>query len=308
VWGDPARLHPVAGFGMLATALESRMYAPTRKRGAAFTTCLFAGVIAAGSLAERAVQVRWGRVLITAATTWAVVGSRSLEGEARAVAGLAAGDLPAARRRLTSLVGRDTQDLDQSGVARAAVESVAENTSDAVVAPLFWGGLLGVRGLAAYRAANTLDAMVGHRNDRYAEFGWASARLDDALNFLPARLSAGLAAAFAPAVGGDPARSLRTWRRDAPGHPSPNAGPVEAAFAGALGIRLGGVNTYAGVPEDRHSLGIGPEPHLRDIDRANELALWVGRGALTVAVSLAALAHRPRRSACAPSEAPRPGH
>jgi adenosylcobinamide-phosphate synthase len=154
---------------------------------------------------------------------------------------------------------------------------------------------------------NTLDAMVGHRNERYAEFGWASARLDDALNFLPARLSACLAALFAPVIGGDPLRSVRTWRRDAPGHPSPNAGPVEAAFAGALGIRLGGVNTYAGVPEDRHTLGVGPDPGLHDIDRANGLALWVGRGALAVAVSLSVLAHRRSRSARAPSEEPRQG-
>lgn len=282
-WGDPARFHPVAGFGRLATMLEDRVYAPHRARGGAFTATLVGGVFAAGMLADRAVRGRLARVLITSAATWAVVGSRSLEGEARAAAGLAVTDLTSARLRLRSLVGRDTTDLDQSGIARAVVESVAENTSDAVVAPLFWGGLLGVPGLVAYRAANTLDAMIGHRNARYGEFGWAAARLDDVLNLVPARLTAGLTILLAP----ERARAWAVVLRDGRRHPSPNAGPVEAAFAGALGVQLGGVNSYGGLSEDRHTLGDGPAPGLRDIDRANRLALLVGRGALAVAVILA---------------------
>lgn len=288
LWGDPARCHPVAGFGRLATALEDRMYAADRARGAAFTTALVGGAFTAGMLADRVVRGRLARVLLTAATTWAVLGSRSLEGEAHAVATLAAADLPAARLRLTSLVGRDTAELDQADIARAVVESVAENTSDAVVAPLLWGGLLGTPGLLAYRAANTLDAMVGHRNARYGEFGWASARLDDALNLVPARVSAGLAILVAP----DRARAWAVVLRDGHRHPSPNAGPVEAAFAGALGVRLGGINNYGGLSEDRHPLGDGPAPGLRDIDRANRLALVVGRGALAAAVGLALVRRR----------------
>lgn len=170
---------------------------------------------------------------------------------------LADDDLPGARQRLTHLVGRDTSVLDEAEVSRAVVESVAENTSDAVVAPLVWGALLGVPGLVGYRAANTLDAMVGHRGERYGRFGWASARFDDLLNLPGARLSGVLAAALAPTVGGRPSAALHAWRRDARRHPSPNAGVVEAAFAGALGVRLGGRNHYAHGTEDRMVLGDG---------------------------------------------------
>ena len=146
------------------------------------------------------------------------------------------------------------------------VESVAENTSDAVVAPLLAGAVGGVAGIAAYRAANTLDAMVGHRSARYRNFGWASARLDDVLNLVPARLSALLATALAPIVGGSRTDALRTWNRDAHRHPSPNAGPVEAAFAGALDVQLGGTNVYGDRVEHRPTLGTGPAAQRDDID------------------------------------------
>jgi adenosylcobinamide-phosphate synthase len=166
-----------------------------------------------------------------------VLGGRSLEREALAVhRHVAEPDLAAARQRLTHLVGRDTAELPESEIARAVVESVAENTSDAVVAPLVWGALAGVPGLLAYRAANTLDAMTGHHSARYERFGWAAARLDDVLNLPGSRLAGLLTAACAPATAHD---TLAAWRRDARRHPSPNAGVVEAAFAGALGIRLG---------------------------------------------------------------------
>ncbi|MCR4515053.1 cobalamin biosynthesis protein, partial [Aeromicrobium sp. 50.2.37] len=165
--------------------------------------------------------------VLTAACTWAVLGGRSLEREALAVhALLDADDLAGARRRVTHLVGRDPSTLDVEGVARATVESVAENTSDAVVAPLVAGAVAGVPGLLAYRAANTLDAMVGHRTPRLERFGWAAARLDDGLNLVPARLSATLAVVTAPLVDGSPGTAVRAWRRDARHHPSPNAGPV----------------------------------------------------------------------------------
>jgi adenosylcobinamide-phosphate synthase len=278
IWGDPAHRHPVAGFGAVASLLERHLYADDRRAGATYTATLVGGAALIGIAVERAAARRPVlRFLATAATTWAVLGGRSLEAEAMAVRDqLAAGDLPAARERLTHLVGRDTDELDESGIVRAVIESVAENTSDAVVAPLLAGAVIGIPGQLVYRAANTLDAMVGHRNERYARFGWASARLDDILNWAPASIAAALAALLAPAVGGRSADGFEVWRRDAAGHPSPNAGRVEAAFAGALGIQLGGVNSYRGVAEDRHILGTGREPTREDIDATTHLARLVG--------------------------------
>ena len=235
------------------------------------------------------------RFVTTAAATWAVLGGRSLGREAEAVRGhLADDDLPAARHRLTHLVGRDPDALDEGEISRAVVESVAENTSDAVVAPLLAGAVAGVPGLLVYRAANTLDAMVGHRGERYARFGRASARLDDLLNLVPARVSALLAAALAPVVGGDTWYALDVWRRDASYHPSPNAGPVEAAFAGALGVRLGGVNTYRDRVEDRHTLGDGRAVEADDIARSVRLAELVGVAALGIAAVISARPSRQR--------------
>lgn len=283
VWGDPARGHPVALFGALATRLERRLYADDRRAGAVYAATLVGGAALTGVAIERATAQRPVlRFLAVAATTWAVVGGRSLESEANAVRDqLAAGDLPAARQQLTHLVGRDTAELDEAGIARAVIESVAENTADAVVAPLLAGAVAGIPGLLAYRAANTLDAMVGHRNERYTRFGWASARLDDVLNWVPARVTATLAALLAPTVGGRPGEAFAAWRRDAAGHPSPNAGPVEAAFAGALGVQLGGVNTYRGVRDDRQTLGSGREPATNDIETAAHLARLVGHSTIT---------------------------
>lgn len=283
VWGDPSLHHPVAGFGGLASRLERHLYTDDRRAGMAYAATLVGGTALAGIAVERAAARRpFLRFVATAATTWAVLGGRSLEREADAVRQLLdAGDLRAARRRLTHLVGRDTEHLTEAEISRAVIESVAENTSDAVVAPLLAGAVAGIPGLAAYRAANTLDAMVGHRNERYSQFGWAAARLDDLLNWVPARVTALLAALLAPTVGGRPWEAIRVWRRDAAGHPSPNAGPVEAAFAGALGIRLGGVNRYSGVAEDRHTLGDGYEPTKEDIEAATHLARLVGHGTIT---------------------------
>lgn len=285
--GDPTTGHPVAFFGEVAQHLERRMWADDRRAGLAFAAALVAGAATAGIAVERATRRHPAlRFLATAGTTWAVLGGRSLEREAAAVnAHLSADDLPAARQRLTHLVGRDTGQLDEADIARAVIESVAENTSDAVVAPLIAGATAGIPGLIAYRAANTLDAMVGHRNERYENFGWASARLDDVLNWAPARLSAALAAFAAPAVGGRSKEAWRAWQRDAAGHPSPNAGPVEASFAGALGVRLGGVNSYGGHTEDRHTLGDGRSPSPSDINAATQLATLVSHGAAAVAVA-----------------------
>jgi adenosylcobinamide-phosphate synthase len=296
--GDPRRLHPVAGFGAAASTLERRTYADRRAAGVVHVAVLVGGAACAGLVAERVLAGRpVAHTLVTGAVTWTVLGGTSLDREASAVeALLAGGRLPAARRRLTHLVGRATAELDEAGVSRAVIESVAENTSDAVVAPLLLGAVAGMPGLLGYRAANTLDAMVGHRSDHYARFGWAAARLDDVLNLPGSRLTAALAAL----LGDAPAAALRTWRRDAGGHPSPNAGPVEAAFAGALGVRLGGVNVYgegAGRRvEDRHVLGDGCLPGHRDITRARRLARRVCLAALVVTAPMPLLWRRRRRS------------
>lgn len=197
-------------------------------------------------------------------------------------------DLAAARRRLPSLCGRDPASLDAAGMARAGVESLAENTSDAVVAPLFWGAVAGVPGLLGYRAINTLDAMVGHRSARHRRFGWASARLDDVANLVPARVCAALCTVLAPAVGGSPGQALAAWRRDAGGHPSPNAGPVEAAAAGALGVGLGGRTVYPYGVQERPRLGSGPPPTPHDLHRAARLSRLVGAAAAVLAAVIAA--------------------
>jgi adenosylcobinamide-phosphate synthase len=215
-----------------------------------------------------------------------VLGEQSLRREAAAVHELLTrDDLAAARVRVTHLVGRDTSILDADGVARAAVESVAENTCDAVVAPLLWGAVAGVPGLLGYRAVNTLDAMVGYRSPRYARFGWAAARADDLANLVPARVTAVLAACAAPAVGGDPRAAVRSAVRDGRRHPSPNSGLSEAAFAGALGLRLGGRNAYQGRVEDRPVMGDGTTPTAADIPRAARLC-----AAVTVLAGLVAAA------------------
>jgi adenosylcobinamide-phosphate synthase len=290
VFGDPRRWHPVAGFGRAAAALERRLWADSRVLGAAHVAVCVGATLGAGLLAQRLARRHpVAETILTAAATWTVLGGRSLRREGRVMHGLLTnGDLAAARRRLSHLAGRDPDGLGPGQLARATVESLAENTSDAVVAPLWWAALAGVPGLVGYRAVNTLDAMIGHRSPRYERFGWAAARLDDAANLIPARLSGALAAAAAPFVGGSPRRALRAWRRDAGRHPSPNAGPVEASFAGALGITLGGVNRYGDRVENRGTLGDGPAPAVRDIPRAVRLSGLVGAGGLAVATAATA--------------------
>jgi adenosylcobinamide-phosphate synthase len=310
VLGDPARGHPVAGFGTLADRLERVGYADRRAAGVVHVTVLVGGAVGLGGLAERATATRPAlRILVTAAATWAVLGGRSLVRHGAALADeLTAGDLTAARHRLPSLCGRDPASLDVAGAARAGTESMAENTSDAVVAPLLWGAVAGVPGLLGYRAVNTLDAMVGHRSPRYLRFGWAAARLDDLANLVPSRVAAALFAALAPAVGGSPRAARTAWRRDAGAHPSPNAGPVEAAAAGALGVTLGGRTVYPHRTEDRPRLGSGPPPTPHDLRRAVRLARLVGAGATLLALLIGGRAvsrRRPGRGAGRP--APRGG-
>ncbi|MFV2020010.1 cobalamin biosynthesis protein [Micromonospora sp. LOL_023] len=290
--GDPRRWHPVAGYGRFAAAVERRMYRPTRRAGAAYTAvAVGAPLLAAAATSLLTRQHPAARVALVAGATWAVLGGRTLRTESKVMArALRHGDVPAARRRLNHLCGRDPAALDAPELARATVESVAENTSDAVVAPLFWGAVAGLPGLVGYRATNTLDAMVGHRSPRYERFGTASARLDDVLNFVPSRLTGLAAVAWAPAVKGDRARAWRVWRRDRADHPSPNAGQCEAAFAGALGVRLGGRNVYFGRSEVRPYLGDGPHPSPRQIKRAATLSRLVGHTAVVVLPALPVLA------------------
>ncbi|MEV6129636.1 cobalamin biosynthesis protein [Streptomyces violaceusniger] len=298
--GDPRRGHPVAAFGRAAAAVERRLWRDHRGYGALHTALCAGGAAAGAALLTRAVRALGGRggaeVALTAAATWAVLGGTTLGREARAVGGaLAAGDLEVARERLPHLCGRDPQALDGPQIARAVVESVAENTSDAVVGALVWGAVGGVPGLIGFRAVNTLDAMVGHKSPRYRRFGWAAARLDDVAGWPGARLTAALATLSGP----DPRGARRAWRRDGRRHPSPNAGPVEACFAGALGVRLGGTLTYGGRVEHRPVLNSGGRPvESADIERAIRLSRRVGVLALGVSVAarpvLRALMGRPR--------------
>ncbi|MFB4425446.1 cobalamin biosynthesis protein [Streptomyces sp. QL37] len=282
LFGDPRRGHPVAAFGRAAAGAERRLWRDHRGWGALHTLVCAGGATGAAALAARAVRNRpAAAVALTAAATWSVVGGTSLGREARAIGGaLAAGDVELARERLPHLCGRDPQSLDGQQIARAVVESVAENTSDAVVGALVWGALGGVPGLAAFRAVNTLDAMVGHRSPRYRRYGWASARLDDVAGWPGARLTAVLAVA----AGGRPREAVRAWRADAGRHPSPNAGPVEASFAGALGVRLGGTLAYGGRVEHRPVLNgeAGRDVRVTDIERAVRLSRRVSVLALVV--------------------------
>jgi len=270
----PAAMHPVAWFGHAMTLTERLGYRDNRAAGTAHAI-LGTALGVAGGTALRS----------TAAATALAVAGRSLGDTALDIgAALDRGELTAARAKLPALVGRDPSELSGPEVARAVVESVAENTVDAVVAPAFWAACCGAPGALGYRAVNTLDAMVGHRSARYNRYGWASARLDDVAGYLPARLTAALVGVARPR------RAVAIWqviRTQAPGHPSPNAGVAEAAFAAALGLQLGGRNRYEGRVEDRPALGTGRTPAAADIARAVRLSVDVS---LLLAGLLAAVA------------------
>ncbi|WP_033220397.1 cobalamin biosynthesis protein [Kitasatospora phosalacinea] len=292
--GDPRRGHPVALFGTAAARLERRLWRDHRGAGALHTALAVGAVAGGAALAARAVRrspVAAGALAAAAAFT--VLGGTSLTREARTVGrSLADGDLAGARERLPHLCGRDPSGLDERQVARAVVESVAENTADAVVNALVWGGVAGVPGLLAFRAVNTLDAMVGHRSARYRRFGWAAARLDDVAGWPGARLTALLTVA----ASGAPARAWRVWRRDGSAHPSPNAGQAEAAFAGALGVRLGGTLRYGERVEHRPVLGAElPPVAVADIERACRLSRRVGALALAATLGVRAVLGGRRR-------------
>jgi adenosylcobinamide-phosphate synthase len=256
VLGDPPmRLHPVRLMGDCVAYAEARL---PRSRAAGIALALLLpsawGLAAWGLLRLLPAPWAWG---LNAALIYFCLAGKDMLVHARAVlSSLDAGDLPAARAAAGRIVGRDTGKLDQAGVSRACVESVAESFCDGLVAPLFFAYLGGAPCALFYKAVSTLDSMVGYKNERYREFGWASARLDDILNFLPARLSAGLVAAVSPS----PRAAWACALSDGPSQPSPNSGWPEGAFAGGLGLQLGGPLSYGGVPSRKASLGQALRP------------------------------------------------
>jgi adenosylcobinamide-phosphate synthase len=295
---DPPRGHPVALFGRAAAALENVTYRDSRIAGAVHVGALLPAVGLLGLVVQRAAAQR-GRVwsiAATAAATWVSLGGTSLARTGLDMSELLeGGDIEGARRLLPSLCGRDPASLDGAGLVRASLESIAENTSDAQVAPLLCAAGGGAPAVLVYRAINTLDSMVGYRSPRYIRFGWAAARLDDIANFVAARVTASLTVLLAPLVGGSPSGAARAWRRDAARHPSPNAGVVEAAFAGALGVRLGGPTQYRHELQVRPTLGDGPEPTVTDLRRAVTLSSLVQAGAAVSAGLLIYLSGYRRR-------------
>ncbi len=258
----PLRPHPVSVFGAAMRAVEGRIYADRLACGVAHAgTGLTLGVVCGAVVRS------------TAVATYLAVAGRALREAAGAVDdALSVGDTMGARQLLPALVGRDPAELDVKEVARAVVESVAENTVDGVVAPALWGALAGAPGALGYRAVNTLDAMVGHRSERYERYGRASARADDVASWAPARVTAALVAVVRPRRA---AAVWRTVRHDAGAHPSPNSGVAEAAFAAALDLRLGGTSRYDGREELRPYLGDGRPPEPGDIARASRLSRHV---------------------------------
>jgi adenosylcobinamide-phosphate synthase len=291
--GDPKRGHPVALFGRVAATVERVTYRDGKVAGALHAGLLVGAAALLGAAVQSATAGRgrtWS-VTATATATWISLGGTSLARTGLEMSQLLErGDVEAARGLLPSLCGRDPVMLDGAGLTRAALESVAENTSDAQVAPLLCVTAGGVPAVLAYRAINTLDSMIGHRSPRYARFGWAAARLDDLANYVAARATAVLVVMCAPLVGGSPSGAVRAWRRDAARHPSPNAGVVEAAFAGALGVRLGGPTQYHHELQIRPTLGDGEQPTVADLRRAVALS----RAVQAVAALSIALGYRRR--------------
>lgn len=277
--GEPRRFHPLVGFGNIAVAIERRVNRPddqkwvARFRGCIGVLLLLSPVIGLAILLTRHPVTNLG---FNAIFLYFCLGHRSLREHAEAVAAaLYDGHLENARYEVGRIVSRDTQALDENGVCRATIESVLENGNDAVFGALFWFALAGLPGVLTYRLANTLDAMWGYRNHRYQHYGWSAARLDDMLNLIPARLTA-----LTYAMLGQTLLALRCWHDQAKDWKSPNAGPVMASGAGALGVQLGGPSSYHGLVEQHPQLGAGLLPRVRDIGRAVELVsngvwLWL---------------------------------
>ena len=270
--GEPSRWHPLVGFGRCASWLEARFNRDGQRRLKGVLQVLLL-VLPPVLLVAALVQIPLLGELIAVLVLWFTLGLESLKQHIRPILqALLRGDMAEARRRTSWICSRDAAELE---VERTAVESVLENGSDAVFGALFWFCIAGAPGALAFRLINTLDAMWGYRSERFLHFGWAAARLDDLAGLIPARLTA-----LSYALCGHTRRALRCWRRQAPLHDSPNAGPVMAAGAGALGVQLGGPTCYRGNWVDKPLLGEGPKAQPRDLSRAlrlvdSALGLWI---------------------------------
>lgn len=279
--GDPRWLpHPVRLMGGLALSLEAplrRMLRNPRIAGIAVVCIVvgLTGLVAFFLIDLAALLYPWIADAVSILLLYTSFATRDLMKHSyRVYRALADNDIVEARKRVCMLVGRDTDALDETGVVRAAVESVAENIVDGITAPIFFAALFGPVGALAYKAASTLDSTFGYKDERYLLFGWASARLDDLLNYIPSRLTAPLMALAAAFIGLHPRNSARIFLRDGRKHASPNSGLSEAAMAGALGVQLGGLNYYGGEPHDGPKLGDPFRPlDKRDIVTANMLVL-----------------------------------
>ena len=267
--------HPVTWLGRLISAVDAswnRSCDPQALRRAAGIVAAVLVIALAVALAwaiQSALGSVWMRTLLVGILAWPLVALRSLHDHVAAVAApLAVGDIAGARSAVAQIVGRDPATLDNAGIARATIESLAENASDGIVAPVFWGALFGLPGIVGYKAINTLDSMIGHRSERHEAFGWAAARIDDVVNFIPARLTGLLFVLLAPR----PSDAFACMLRDAHRHRSPNAGWPEAAMAGGLGVRLSGPRIYHGTTADEPWLNEGArDPDAADIGRGLKL-------------------------------------
>jgi adenosylcobinamide-phosphate synthase len=280
--GDPRWMpHPVRGIGWLISRSEHIW------RGAGLPLRL-GGVLLCGSVVFITTCVVW-LTLPWANVYWiySFLALRSLDAESNVVVrSLQGGDIKQARSQLAMIVGRDTKHLDEPEILRAVIETVSENMSDGVVAPLLYLALLGPAGMAAYKAVNTLDSMIGYKDERYRELGWASARLDDVLNFIPARVTALVVWIAAGLTGMNIRRSIQITFRDANLQPSPNSGWPEAAFAGALGVRLGGVNVYRGVINHKTHLGDPIHPISVESYKRSRTLLYVSTTLLVIVLAI----------------------
>lgn len=301
LFGDPSSMpHPVVGIGKMIETLEKRLRAiATNAFALKLSGVVLVLVIVGGSYAVVWGALGWLERYAHPLLAWGVgvwLISTTIAAKGLADAGmdvyrwLAAGELDRARSSLAMVVGRDTDRLDESEIARGAVETVAENIVDAIVAPLFYAALGGAPLAMAYRATNTLDSMVGYKNERYVHFGWAAARLDDWANYIPARLAGALLVVVCFLSGRDARACWRVMRRDARLHSSPNSGFTEAGVAGALGIQLGGVNYYEGIPSERAKLGDRTRPiEANDIVQTTRLMKRTAIAALLCCLLIAAL-------------------
>jgi adenosylcobinamide-phosphate synthase len=290
LFGDPRWLpHPVVWIGRLISLLERfwrKVVADERTGGVLllFSTVVIVVTCATGLLIVMQLLHLNAGMLAAVWLSWTCLAARSLHRESRKVAdALAAGDLDGARKWLSYIVGRDTAELTEPEIWRATVETVAENTSDGVIAPLFFLIIGGPVAAIAYKAVNTLDSMVGYKNERYLYFGWASARFDDIVNFIPARLTGWLIVLAAPLLGLSGRGAMSIMRRDGRNHSSPNAGIPEAAVAGALGVQLGGTNVYFGQVVEKPTIGDPGQPLCRESYRG-VVRLMYGAEVLLVGV------------------------